>query len=511
MAARKLVRRANLLDIGQDAIRPRDVIIEQGTILDVVPGGSVSPDAYEVVEGEGYLILPGLINCHTHSTGNLAKGLGERWTLELQLNATNFLYRERSTEEKYLSALIGALDMVSAGCTACYDLVFEWPQPSHEGLAAVAKAYDDIGLRAIVAPMLSSQSFYKAVPGLLEHIPPILAKRACANSADARRPVLDLCREILDRWPNEARARPGLAPSIPMHCSDELLVGCVRLADEFGCSVHTHLAESKIQALKSEQKYGTSLTSKLADIGFLGSHLVAAHAIWIDERDIELLARSKTRISLNPASNMRLGSGVAPARQLIASGAAVGLGTDSAICSDSLNMFVAMRAAALVYALHGYDRGQWLTPKEVLTLATSGGAKVLGREHDLGRIERGYRADMAFLDMHSIALIPLNSPVNQLARCEEGRGVRHVMIDGEFTWLDGRPQSANLASVARHAMRSVERLQRLYHLSDGAMDELEQLIDRYCTALATQPFRVNRHLGGAPSRPAKGGTGSDDL
>lgn len=495
MTRRRLLRKGCPLDASGDRLVATDLLIEDGVIKDRQPGGTIALDGVEVIEAEDYVLLPGLINGHTHSTGNLAKGLGEKWTLELQINATNFLYRDRSTDEKYLSALIGALDMLGSGCTACYDLVFEWPAPSIEGLAAVAQAYDDVGLRAFVAPMLASQGLYEAMPGLLDHIPAASLERARATiGPGATGDMLARCADILAAWPSHRDVRPALAPSIPLHCTDALLTGCAGLAERFGCGLHTHLAESKIQAMQSREKFGLSVTARLARLGLLDSRLVAAHAVWVDDSDIALLAAAGTKVVLNPTSNMRLGSGLAPARKLVDAGLPVGLGTDSAICSDSLNMLVAMRAAGLCHGLAGYERSWWLSPREVLALATEGGARVLGRERELGRLEIGYRADIVFVDRCSINLIPLNAPAAQIVRCEEGRGLRHVMIDGEFRWRDGRPVGIDLRHVARRAQDAVARLEGVYRLSQGIMDELAALIDRYCSGLAARSIGVERHL-----------------
>src|SRR5262249_49025506 len=139
------------------------------------PGLAAPADAV-LVDASNRLIHAGLINAHTHGHGNLSKGMGDRWTLELLLTAAPWVSGNRSAEDKYLSTYIGALEMLMKGCTACYDLTVELPQPTPEGVEACAKAYADAGMRAVVAPMVANLSFYEAIPGLIEVLPPSLQK-----------------------------------------------------------------------------------------------------------------------------------------------------------------------------------------------------------------------------------------------------------------------------------------------------------------------------------------------
>ncbi|MFL6566595.1 MAG: amidohydrolase family protein, partial [Burkholderiales bacterium] len=159
-----LIRGGRLVDAQANILIRDDTIAEIGTPQ--VPTGTKEIDA------RGKLLHPGLINAHMHGHGNLAKGMGDRWTLELLLTAAPWTNGHRSLEDKYLSTLIGAAEMLMKGCTACYDLVAEFPTPSAEGLEAVGRAYSDAGMRAVVAPMVADLSFFEAIPGLMEALPP---------------------------------------------------------------------------------------------------------------------------------------------------------------------------------------------------------------------------------------------------------------------------------------------------------------------------------------------------
>src|SRR5262249_2668330 len=161
-----IVRGGLVLDIRAGKADPADILIEDDTIREVGPPGCPAPAEAREISAVRRLIHPGLINAHTHSHGNLAKGMGDRWTLELLLAAAPWVGGHRGAEEVQLSAQIGAVEMVLKGCTACYDLFFEWPVPSANGIGLVASAYAEIGMRAVIAPMVADRTFFEVIPGL---------------------------------------------------------------------------------------------------------------------------------------------------------------------------------------------------------------------------------------------------------------------------------------------------------------------------------------------------------
>src|SRR5438067_2219627 len=175
--AHTMLRGGRVLDIAAGTADPADILIEDDTIREIgAPGCPAPADAVEIAAARR-LLHPGLVNAHTHGHGNLAKGMGDRWTLELLLAAAPWITGNRTAEDKYLSTQLGAVEMVMKGCTACYDLSFEWPLPSAEGLALAGQAYADVGMRAVVAPMVADRSFYEAIPGLMDALPQSLHQR----------------------------------------------------------------------------------------------------------------------------------------------------------------------------------------------------------------------------------------------------------------------------------------------------------------------------------------------
>ncbi len=189
------------------------------------------------------LLHPGLINAHTHAHGNLAKGMGDLWTLELLLTAGPWISGNRSLEDKYLSAKLGAVEMVLKGCTAAYDLPFEWPAPTSEGLEAVGRAYAEVGMRAHVAPMMADRTFFEAIPGLIDVLTPGMRKDVEKLRLAPWKTSVDNMRKALRAWTlDREQVRLGLAPTIPHHCSDDFIRACVDLAKEYELGIHTHVA-----------------------------------------------------------------------------------------------------------------------------------------------------------------------------------------------------------------------------------------------------------------------------
>src|ERR1700751_21370 len=169
-----ILRGGRVLDIAAGTAEPADILVQDDTIREIGPPGCPAPaDAVEIIAARR-LLHPGLVNAHPHGHGNLAKGMGDRWTLELLLTAAPWIVGNSTIEDGYLSTQLGAVEMVIKGCTACYDLSFEWPVPTAEGLARAAQAYADVGMRAVVAPMVADRSFFEAIPGLMEALPPAL-------------------------------------------------------------------------------------------------------------------------------------------------------------------------------------------------------------------------------------------------------------------------------------------------------------------------------------------------
>jgi guanine deaminase len=349
-------------------------------------------------------------------------------------------------------------------------------------------------MRAVIAPMMADQTLYSALPGLMEALPPDLQERARQMQAAPYEASVAAARGILVNWRHDReRLRPALGPTIPLHCSDEFLAACVRLAEECDVVLQTHLAESKTQAVLGVKKYGKSLVAHLEDLGALSLRLSAAHGIWLDGDDIARLADAGVGVVHNPMSNLRLGSGVAPARALLEAGVRLGIGTDASNTSDGQNMFEAQRLAAFLSRISDADHGRWLSVEEVFHAATEGSAAILGFDR-IGRLEPGFRADIVFLDICHINYVPLRNPLRQVVLAESGAGVASVMIGGRFVLRDGRFLTIDEARLRRQAKAAAERLDAANALAARAAEPFRDLVGHFCIAHARAPFHVHRRL-----------------
>jgi len=471
------------------------VLIEDGFIRAIEPPGQITRGNLKRIEASDRLLVPGLVNGHTHGHGGLGKGaVADRVPLEVFLSASGAINGSRTIEDKRLSATLTAVELVRKGCTAAYDLFVEYPAPSREGMDAVAEAYGEVGMRAVIAPMMADRTLYSALPGLTEALPLQLQERARQIKAAPYEASVGAAREILGNWRfDRDLLRPALGPTIPLHCSDAFLLACVRLAEEYGVVVQTHVAESKAQAMLGLQKYGKSLVAHLQGLGVLGPRFSAAHGIWLDGDDIARLADAGAGVVHNPMSNLRLGSGVAPARALLDAGVRVGIGSDASNTSDGQNMFEAQRLAALLSRIADADPARWLSVEEAFRAATEGSAAILGFDH-IGRLEPDYRADIVFLDIGHINYVPLRNPLRQLVLAENGAAIDSVMIGGRFVLRGGRMLTLDETRLRRQVEAAVERLDAANAGATEAAEPFHDLVGHFCLAHARAPFHLHRRL-----------------
>jgi guanine deaminase len=484
-----------VLAAGSGHAAAADLLLRDDLIAAIAPPGSVTSEAARRIDATNRLIIPGLINAHTHGHGGLAKGSGDRWSLETLLNAGPWLNGGRNDDDRYLSTLLTAVEMLRKGCTACYDLAAMLPCPSVEGLHSIAQAYVDAGMRAVIAPMIADRSFYQAIPGLMEVFPAELRSVAEAMRTAPGEATLAAMRDAAAGWSHPAdHIRLGIAPTIPLHCSDTFLCGCRDLAVKYGMPLQTHLAESGVQRAAALRHYGTTLTRHLDKLGVIGQRFSAAHAIWLDADEIDLIASSGGSIAHNPGSNLRLGNGIADMRPVIARGIPVGVGTDGSSSADNQNMFEAMRLAAFVSRVFDRPPEDWIGAAEALRLATEGSAAVLGMADLIGRIAPGYKADLVFLDLDHVNLVPLNNAAQQLVNTEDGAAVRDVMIGGEYVLRDRELVGIDWPRIAARARDAATRLREANAGTRTATERLAPLISQFCVGLGRCAHDLPRRL-----------------
>lgn len=487
-----IIRNGRLIDAGARSAERRDILVRDGRVLEIGPPGLAAPDDARTFDAAHLLIHPGLVNAHTHGMGNLSKGQADRFSLELLLAGVADTTAFQRRELKYLNTYIGAVEQLTKGCTLAYDLTFGVPLASTEDLIAIGQAYRDAGMRAVVAPMIADLSFFEAIPGLFDALSPSLRAKVRRDGPDDPGTILDAMREALRAWPHDRDVvRLGVAPTIPLHCSDALLTGSARLAREFGAPIQSHVAESKVQAVSGMTRYGRTLAAHIDALGLIGPDFTVAHGVWLDDDDMRRLGDKGASIAHNPGSNMRLGCGIADVRRMLELGVNVALGTDGCNCSDNQNMYEAMRYASMASSVRGPDFTRWLGAPEIVHAATLGGARATGF-HGAGRIAPGSLADMVFLDAHSVNWMPVNDPANQLVLTEDATGVRHVMVGGDWIVQGGRHLRCDMAALAARAEAARDELAALTLPFADVAAEMERAVGAFCIGLARRPYHVDR-------------------
>jgi guanine deaminase len=488
-----LVHGGKVLRPGTTAEEPLDIILDGETIADLVSPGTVRGEGMEKFDATDKLVIPGLVNGHHHAQAQLSKGQFKRVNLELLLVLMPSSNGKWTLEDKYLSAVIGAAELVRKGCTSSYDMFAEMPLPTIDGVEAVGRAYSDVGMRATIAPMMADRTFYQAIPGLADALPEALRQQVNDMQASPYEVSLAACRDIISTWRfDRSRVQPALGPTIAHHCSDAFLTGCLHVAKEFDIGMQMHVAESRMQAVVADRRYGKTQLAHLDSLGLLGPRFCASHAVWLTDDDRTRLADCGASVSHNPGSNLKLGSGVADIRRMLDRGVNLAVGTDGSSASDNLNIFEAMRLASYLSRVQDHPVDRWVDPLEVIHAATEGGARVLGFEK-IGRIEEGYLADLVFIDLAALQYVPANNIISQLVFGEDGTGVESVMVGGRLILKERVLVNVDIAQLRCQAQEAVERLAHDNARSRALSDLLAPHVARFCSGLAASPLPIN-HL-----------------
>ena len=465
--------------------RAADLLVVDGCMASIgTPGQFNAMPGARQLDATDRLIIPGLVNGHSHAHGALGRGAVGDMALEAFLAVSPAINGQRGLDDLALSATLNAVELLKRGCTAVFDVSGEFPRPTLAGLHAVAAAYASAGLRAVVAPMMADRTLYQAYPDLLAALPSAMQPGAAAMAAPAADHHLALVRQAAADWPFDAQqVRLGLAPTIPLHCSDDFLRGCAALSAELDLPMQTHLAESRAQAVIGQQRYGRSLVAHLHALGLLSPRFSAAHAIWISDADSALLAAAGATAVHNPLSNLRLGSGIARVRRMAGQGLRVALGSDGANTSDTQNLFEGMRLAAGLSRVVDADESQWLDPADALRMATQHSAQALGWQARIGRIAPGLAADLVLLDLAQPHFVPLRDPLRQLVLGEGGASITEVLVAGRVVVQRGRVLTVDEPALRQRAQAAAERLDALNADGRHLTQALRPWVSRYCCGL----------------------------
>lgn len=409
-----------------------DVLIRDGVIVQIGEGLTT---AGEVVEAANCVVTPGLVNTHHHLYQTLTRAVpgGQDALLFGWLQTLYPIWSRFGPEEMRISALTGLAELALSGCTLTSDHLYLYPNGAR--LDDTIDAATEIGLRFHATR--GAMSIGESDGGLP---PDALVEREEA--------ILEDCIRVIDAFhdPREgAMVRVGVAPCSPFSVSRELMRDAALLARDKGVMMHTHLAENDEDIAYSEAQFGCRPGQYAEELGWTGPDVWHAHCVKLDGQEIDLFAQSRTGVAHCPCSNCRLGSGIAPIRDMIDAGVPVGLGVDGSASNDSSNLVAEARQAMLLQRVsRGADA---MSAREALRLATRGGAEVLGR-HDCGQIAPGKRADLALWDVSGIdsagswdkAALLLAGP----------QRVRHLFVEGRQVVRDGLLTTIDLGATLAH-------------------------------------------------------------
>ena len=504
--ARTLIRGATVLAMDEaHGAEPfaGDVLIEGDRIARIGPAlGDVAGAA--VIDGTDRLVMPGLVNGHLHSSEQFFKGRYERMPLEVWMLYAYPLLMGPPIAERllYLRSLLVAIESLKNGVTTICDCFFDPPVLSLERLGTVFSAYDDAGIRANVTNSIINIPALDTMPFAREIVPPDLQALLDGGTMVTGKAYADYCEAAFAAFDGRAgRLRYMISPSAPQRCTPDLLEACAALAREHGVPFHTHVLETKTQAVTGPELFGRTLIRYMHDLGLLDRNVTIAHSVWVSDDDMALMGAAGLSIVHNAISNQKLGAGVAPLRRLLDAGVTVALGTDGASSNDTLRLFDVMRVAALVHGVSGPDYSQWLTAADILKAATIDGARSAMLEGETGSLETGKKADLIVLRMTGLDFTPLNDVARQLVYCENGGSVELVMVDGEVVVRDGRLTRIDEDAVLGEIRERIPAWLAEHALLEKRNAVFEPYFAEIHRRATLQDIGMNRYAGDSPSWP----------
>ncbi|MBI4318555.1 MAG: amidohydrolase family protein [Chloroflexi bacterium] len=483
-----LIRNGYILDPLHDHgwvedLRHSDILINDGIISGV--GSFAAETADSTIEASGKLVIPGLISAHTHATTTFDRALVDNCPLDPWMLYVVNASMSMTPRDTYVATALAAVELLESGTTALFDLTSVSPAVFDEKVEAVVTAFQDVGIRAVVAPSVSDLPFSKTLP---LHI---VADLTGLDHLDIR-PLydtaawLDGCRGFLRRWHGkDPLTTCSLGLSGPHRCSPEVMEGVSELVHQYQTGLQTHVYETKSQWIAAQRMFPRGMLRHMHEIGLLGPRTSLAHCVWLAEEDIDLIEETGTTVVHNPISNVRIGSGVAPVHKMRDKSIVVALGADGPGSGDKANMFEVVKCAALIHKLYG-PRETWLRAGESLNMCLAGGAAVLGQP--IGALRPGYRADISILRMDHLFKMPKEHMIRQLAYSELGSSVETVLVDGRTVVSGGSVVTVDAAALHAEAQEIVSRIyadlprrDALFNAADGLIGRMLAAVDGYKT------------------------------
>ncbi len=407
-------------------MNPKREIINNGSVL--IRGNSIEEvgdtkhicSKYkdeEILDAEGMVAIPGLVNSHTHSPMSLMRGYSDDLPLTEWLEKIWEIEKKLKPKDCYYGSMLACIEMIRFGVTTFSDMYF-YPNE-------IKKAVEESGLRSVIAAPIFSN-----------------IRKDC-NLINAKRFVKK----------KTERITPALGPHSPYACTREELFGVKQLSEENDALIHIHVSETKDEVKQVKEKYGMRPVEFLDSIGLLKNNSLLAHCVWLNKGEISSINRNSSKVVHCPTSNMKLASGVAPIKNM--KDIIISLGSDGSCSNNNLDMFEEMKVAALLQKVSNLD-STLLPAKNALEMATINGAKSLGLS-DIGSIEAGKRADLVLIDFRKSHLTPLYEPISNLVYSCNGNNVNTTICNGKILMKD-RELKLDLGKIMKKAEEIKENL-----------------------------------------------------
>ena len=412
------------LDDARPSLTDAALLIEGDRIADIGPAAELAarhPEA-ERLHTPGGLIMPGLVNLHTHAAMSLFRGLADDLPLMRWLQDYIFPVEATLTADMVrVGTLLSCCEMIKSGTTAFCDMYLF--------AEAVARAADQSGMRAWIGEVV--YDFPSPCYGPVEK-------------------GMALTEELAARYQRHPLVSVTAAAHSVYTCAPDLIQKMAEIAGAAEIPLNIHLAENVEEIATCRERYGKSPARHLEDLGVLGCNLIAAHCVMTDEADMALMARREVKVAHCPQSNMKLGSGIAPVDAMLAAGLCVGLGTDGSASNNTVDMFAEMNVMAKIHKARRQDPLP-VTAEQALHAATLGGAKALGAEAAIGSLSVGKKADCIVLDMNQAHLTPMYNPVSHLVYAAKGSDVVHSVVNGRLLMRDRELLTLDEAGIMAEA------------------------------------------------------------
>jgi len=364
--------------------------------------------AGRTIDARGKIVMPGLINTHNHAPMVLLRGVADDLALMDWLQKFIFPAEARNVTREFVQwgTALACAEMIRTGTTTYADMYYFEDQVAEETARSGMRGV--LGETILEFPVPDNQTWQEA---------------------------LTYTEKFIRRWKGNPLVIPAVAPHAPYTNSEKSLKACKSLADRYGVPLIIHVSETRDEVKKILEKYGTTSTRWLDQIGILGPSVLFAHGVWLTEEDLAIVKRRGVGLAHNPESNMKLASGTAPVIRILALGIPLGLGTDGAASNNNLDMFEAMDFAAKLHKLVAMDPAV-LPAASVVEMATIGGARALGMDKEIGSLEPGKRADIILVDPESVGGQPMFNVYSQLVYVLKGANVLTSIINGKVVMRD---------------------------------------------------------------------------